>query len=192
MSEPVVQSNPEIWLGIGSKWASRPAGKGLAIMADKNLSSVEVTVVEDRYYLDTIKEYEREFGMSWIEFFARQEQDRDQNPKKDNWAFLCRTYLTELLAQEEENARGAPPGYEDDFNPRAQVYLGSVFCGGIVVGHESGEIHRGNRKCSAKLPPSRHSASLGKNHAPITRATGSVLLGGRFHLFPLRLRAPCF
>jgi hypothetical protein len=73
---------------------------GCAIMA-ANKSILQPQFVGSDYFLCRIREFELKYDKSWGEFYADFSSGQGrENPDFIEWAFLCRTFLPELIQQE--------------------------------------------------------------------------------------------
>jgi hypothetical protein len=67
-------------------------------------------VVASDYFILRVKNYERQYALGWGEFLGKYESKRIDSERTNrdfmDWAFLCRTFSSELIQLE---AKG-PPG----------------------------------------------------------------------------------
>lgn len=84
-------------------------------------------VVAPDYFLLRVKEYERQYNLGWGEFLGKYESgqlDADRcNGDFVEWAFMCRTFSSELIQME---AKG-PPGGENVFSEKPESPSGFCF-----------------------------------------------------------------
>jgi len=61
--------------------------------------------VRTDYFLCRVKEFEKRYDKNWGEFYVEFSSGKGrENPDFIEWAFLCRTFMRELIEQE------SPPG----------------------------------------------------------------------------------
>jgi hypothetical protein len=81
-------------------------------------------VVASDYFVLRVKEYERQYNQGWGDFLGKYESgelDRErENRDFVEWAFLCRTFSSELIRIE---AKG-PPGDADVFSEKPENLSG--------------------------------------------------------------------
>lgn len=87
-------------------------------------------VVASDYFLLRVKDYERQYKIGWGEFLGKYESgqlDADRSNRDFvEWAFMCRTFSSELIQME---AKG-PPGGGDVFSEKPENLSG--FCFGFI------------------------------------------------------------
>jgi len=84
--------------------------------------------VDSDYFLLRVKHFEQQYNQSWGQFFGeytsgRLDLDR-KNPDYIEWAFLCRTFLSELIKEEDGES---PPGQVTSVFPE-KPEIDSGFC----------------------------------------------------------------
>jgi len=85
-------------------------------------------VVASDYFLLRVKDYERQYKIGWGEFLGKYESGQLDAERSNRdfveWAFMCRTFSSELIQME---AKG-PPGADDVFSDKPENTSGFCFC----------------------------------------------------------------
>jgi hypothetical protein len=100
---------------------------GCAVMSARE-SILQPQFVKADYFLCKVRDFELKYNASWGQFLAEFSsglRDRD-NSDFIEWAFLCRTFLAELIEQE------SPPGRLVELSQEPESNSGFCFCGGYV------------------------------------------------------------
>jgi hypothetical protein len=104
-------------------------------MSDKNSTItgegiLKPDVVASDYFLLRVKDYERQYKIGWGEFLGKYESgqlDADRSNRDFvEWAFMCRTFSSELIQMEAKS----PPGGGDVFSEKPENLSG--FCFGLI------------------------------------------------------------
>ena len=100
-------------------------------VAMKRESILQPQFVRADYFLCRVKEFEVKYGKSWSQFFSEFTSGQENRDNADyvEWAFLCRTFLPELI--EMENAE-SPPGDVIEITQEPEknsgFFFGAIFC----------------------------------------------------------------
>lgn len=100
---------------------------GCAVMNKKESTLLQPRFVQADYFLCKVKEYELRYRMSWGQFFADFSSGRLKKDDSDymEWAFLCRTFLPELIELEKKS----PPGETNEIAEEPESNSGFFIAG---------------------------------------------------------------
>ena len=83
-------------------------------MEDRMLN---IAFVQSDFFLNRIHEFEEKYRMQWGEFLAQYTMgtlDGCKNADYAEWAFLCNSFMSELVSSDETS----PPGIESNSEPQ--------------------------------------------------------------------------
>src|SRR5271166_2182992 len=87
--------------------------------------------VDADYFVLRVKQFEQKYNQGWGEFLGEYESGRLDTERRNRdyleWAFLCRTFLSELIKED----GGEPPGDEPStFSEKPESISGFRFAAG--------------------------------------------------------------
>lgn len=119
---------------------------GSAVMS-KRESILQPQFVQADYFLCRIRDFEAKYQKTWGQFYAEwfSLEKRDTgNPELIEWAFLCRTFLPELIEQEAE-----PPGGSSNLSQEPESNSGfSIIREGLCISIQKNISNASTARCT--------------------------------------------